>query len=164
MSGKYTRKQCNSCLYEYDREYKKNNPEKFKNYNKKYAMKGSKRQKQYRSTIVGKCKSLVHAAKQRSNKSNLCFELTHEIVYVMMVAQNMKCAQTGVDFTLDTSGTNSRIRKLTAPSLDRKNNNEGYTIENTQIVCWFYNAAKGTHSDCDVWKLLNETFRNKGFK
>lgn len=37
-----------------------------------------------------------------------------------------------------------------APSLDRINPKEGYTPENTQLVCWQYNSAKATFTDADV--------------
>jgi hypothetical protein len=38
-------------------------------------------------------------------------------------------------------------------SIDRIEPRLGYTPENTRVVCWMLNAAKGEYSDSDVIKM-----------
>lgn len=180
---KYLSKKCKKCDNEYRREYHRNyrkenferilkNRRKSKNreykreYDREYCNKNSERiserGREYRNTIIGKCRQLVNAAKVRSGRKNLEYNINADVIYVMIMEQKQKCVQTGVKFTFDNKGDGSV--NLKSPSLDRKDSSKGYTIENIQITCWFYNAGKGSSSDEEVWKLLNETFKNKGFK
>lgn len=146
---------CNACIYFQRNEWMKANPQKRKTYYDQAKPQSSKRQKQFRETIEGKAKALCLAASQRARQSKLEFNLTWHVIFVLLHSQNFKCAQTGIAFEFSTIGTHRKLRKLTAPSIDRKNNDEGYTVDNIQVVCWFYNAAKGTATDQEIWLLFN---------
>lgn len=149
---------CKACHRSYNRAWSEANPDKVEKY---YATQKTKsvaiaaRAKKFRETIEGKAKSLCLAASQRSRKSGLELSLSWHIVFVMLHLQDFKCAQTGISFEFSTQGTHRKLRKLTAPSIDRKDNDKGYTIGNIQIVCWFYNAAKGTSTDNQIWQLFD---------
>lgn len=56
---------------------------------------------------------------------------------------------TGLNFDQNWFGP----RRAFTPSLDRKDPALGYTEENSQMVVWIYNAAKGTGTHADVLAL-----------
>ena len=60
------------------------------------------------------------------------------------------CEITGIEF--DLSKPNGRARPF-SPSLDRLHSEKGYTKDNVRVVCWIYNAAKGSWTHDDVVKL-----------
>jgi hypothetical protein len=98
-----------------------------------------------------RCGMLVANAKSRANASGLEFSLTPAIVHVWMVEQNYSCKQTGIPFVFEQIGSK---RSLAAPSLDRIDCTQGYTIKNTQLVCLFYNIAKNNSTDEQVWSMM----------
>ena len=52
------------------------------------------------------------------------------------------CPKTGLVFTYKENGNNYGNRAPTTPSVDKIDPSKGYTIDNCQIVCWWYNVAK----------------------
>ena len=46
-------------------------------------------------------------------------------------------------------GKKGTKRNLHGPSIDRIDNNKGYTTDNCQIVCNMYNTGKGQHTDLE---------------
>lgn len=155
------RADCRSCSNIQRKAWMVRNPSKAREYRSRDKIGSSERSRQARQTVEGKAKALTNAAKRRAVSANLPFELTWEIVAIFMYGQGLKCAQTGIAFDFSTYGTSQKYRKLNAPSIDRKNHLLGYTATNIQIVCWFYNAAKGTESDTMLWNLLHQTFKNR---
>lgn len=89
---------------------------------------------------------LLVAAKHRAKKAGLPCTLTREWIREKISAGT--CEVTGIPFVQG---------KLTAgpwsPSLDRIVGSLGYTPENTRVVVWAFNAAKGHWSDEDVLML-----------
>lgn len=66
----------------------------------------------------------------RANKRSMVYELSRELILEMMERQRYLCDVSGLPFSLDwNSGKNPF-----APSLDRKDNTKGYTLENTRLV------------------------------
>lgn len=57
-----------------------------------------------------------------------------------------KCEATGIEFELGLQEENWKSHPY-SPSLDRIDNNKGYTPENTQAVCWAVNAARHQYND-----------------
>lgn len=155
------KKFCKDCQNQELKKYLSKHTEKLIRYRKNASLKSNERSKRYRETLRGKCKTLAFAAIGRAKRENLPCDITWELIEIMMVSQNLKCAQTGISFDFETKGTSSKHRKLTAPSIDKIDASKGYVIGNVQIVCWFYNAAKGTSSDGEVWELLTEAIENK---
>ena len=91
---------------------------------------------------------LWKAAKYRARKLHLEFSITVDFVFERI--KTGKCEVTGADLKLI-----GGQRSPWSASLDRKNPSIGYTPENSQLVCWIYNAAKGDHSHADVLKLAS---------
>jgi hypothetical protein len=87
-------------------------------------------------------------AKDRAKKRGLVFELTKDSVAKQLVLGY--CSATNLQF--DFSFNETKLNPC-SPSLDRINPSLGYTIQNTRMVCWIFNRAKGDGSDEDVQML-----------
>jgi hypothetical protein len=91
-----------------------------------------------RKTPVGRALMLHTAAKNRASKLNVPFNITPE--RVILAVTNGRCEATNIPF--DLLVTNNARMNPWAPSIDRIDSTKGYTMDNVQIVCWAYNAAK----------------------
>ena len=85
-------------------------------------------------------------SKQKGFKNH---DLTYEWL-AQQVANN--CPKTGIEFRYKPS----KYRDPYAPSIDRIDNNKGYTKENCQVVIWAYNCAKATWSDELLYIILKK--------
>lgn len=81
----------------------------------------------------------------------------------MLEAQGYRCGVTGLELSLDAPGTKFH-RNPWAPSLDRIDPHEGYTADNVRVVCWMYNAAKGTATDEEVRALCLAVINPEGIE
>lgn len=98
--------------------------------------------------VLQKLKQSLSGAKRRSRNNGMEFNLTTDFVVDLF---DGLCSRTGVKLT---------AVGAFAPSLDRIDNNKGYTKDNVQIVCWMYNRAKAEDTEDMVLKmargLINE--------
>lgn len=101
--------------------------------------------------------SLYHASLHRANKSGLEFDLTVEDIYEKIIGGY--CPKTGFAFEVEDRGSDYSNRSPYAPSIDKIDPSKGYTKDNTQIVCWWYNAAKGRYTDKEVLTLCMNVIR-----
>ena len=93
----------------------------------------------YYRTLGGRASRLLASAKRRAI-------VTVDRAWVVERLQLGRCQRTAKRFVLESG----RGVHPFAPSLDRINPKGDYTPENTQLVCWQYNAAKSTFTDPDV--------------
>ena len=84
---------------------------------------------------------LLSQAKKRAVKKGLAFDLTKEWALDRWTG---KCEETGIVFHTGND------RHPFSPSIDRRDNSQGYTQENARFVCWGFNAAKCCGTDADV--------------
>ena len=88
-------------------------------------------------------------------------DITYESIYSLMESQQWKCAETNIPFVIMDRGyrVGERnalgINSLNLPSIDRIDNDRGYTMDNIRIVTNGYNNLKNIHSDADVWQWIN---------
>lgn len=114
---------------------------------------GNRDRSAYRRTPRGLAADLIVQPRRRGRTCTITVDWICERI------ERGHCEVTGIPFDL------SRVpsgRNPFTPSLDQKIPGGGYTPENTQVVVWIYNAAKGTWSHADVMKLveaLNDTHR-----
>jgi hypothetical protein len=101
----------------------------------------------YRRSTRARANVLLQAAKTRARKRDQAFTITMDWVERKLLAG--VCEATGVPLTLD-AGT------PWSPSLDKIDPEKGYTPENTRIVTWFYNRAKGSSTDGETRRLILE--------
>ena len=97
---------------------------------------------------------------QRYKNTYIPFDLTIEQIWDLFLAQNRKCALSGVDLVLD--GTVGGRANRTA-SLDRINSDKGYTIDNVQWVHKVVNIMKMelSMSEFKEWVLKINNTLNK---
>lgn len=64
------------------------------------------------------------------------------------------CERTSVNFVLTTYETNRQVSDNPyAPSIDRIDNNKGYTQDNSQVVLIAYNKFKSNYNEEDIFKI-----------
>jgi len=104
---------------------------------------------QYKESFAGVITDLLCAARKRAKMRGL--EIDLDRAWVEAKLQAMKCEASGINLTLkkDRSVSHTPFR----PSIDRIDNNKGYTKDNCRIVAVIYNKAKSDYTDEDVSKL-----------
>jgi hypothetical protein len=109
-------------------------------------------------TLCGECYptyrtaySLWHACLSRAKDKNIEFDLDMNEIH--MTLANGKCVKTGHEFVIKEKGRNYKDRSPFAPSIDKIDPSKGYTKDNIQVVCWWYNSAKGRYTDEEVLEL-----------
>lgn len=103
----------------------------------------------YRRSIEdprNRARRMLENAKYRARQKGQEFSLTRE--WVESKIRSGVCEVSGLPFVLGGNG-----REPFSPSLDRKDNEKGYTPENTQVVCSIYNLAKSDYGHDAVARL-----------
>lgn len=106
----------------------------------------SRAQKRWYHTVEGRAKALLKSAWHRAAKMGLLFDITEN--FVLEKLRKGTCERTGIPFEYGLSDTAWRTPWV--PSIDRIDSEKGYTVDNVQIVCWMYNAAKTQFTDAHV--------------
>jgi len=130
--------------------------EAYKRYHSAYktSPKGKAAAKRYCETVKGRLSALVRAANQRAKKRGLAFDLNLDQLVCRIEQNGMRCEVTGVPFEFELRRDGRKNPK--GPSLDQKIPAQGYTSNNVQIVCGWYNNLKGDLTDNEALSLLNE--------
>jgi len=83
-------------------------------------------------------------ARQRSKAKGHEFSISLDWVKERLTAG--ACEVTGIPF-------DHSFSRIWSPSLDRIDNTQGYTPDNTRMVVFIYNSAKNTGTDSDVLRM-----------
>jgi len=108
-----------------------------------------------RQTVKGAAVQLAANARQRAKKAGVPFDLSSTEIAAML--EPMLCQVTGLPLNFEQGPRNPF-----SPSLDRKVPSLGYVTENVQVVCWMYNAAKGTWTHEEVMKMATALTEKEG--
>ena len=111
-------------------------------YNLKYPGKIAQRRKDWADKNVEK--RLLKSAKGRSKREGIFFKLQSEDIAVPV-----KCPI--LDIKIKTN--NRDLPKYNSPSLDRINNNRGYTKNNVQVISYKANTMKGDANPKELLKF-----------
>jgi hypothetical protein len=105
--------------------------------------------KQYNATFSGMVSNLLQAARCRAKKAGQDMDIDRQ--WVADHLKPMICEATGVELVLtrDETVAHTAFR----PSIDRIDNQRGYTKDNCRIVSVIYNKAKSEYNDADVLKM-----------
>ncbi len=103
-------------------------------------------QRRYR--IKNPWHDLFRAARYRSKKSGLDFNLTRDWCRESWTGV---CSLTGIPF--DTGPKVGRGMRWNSPSLDRIDPTKGYTIGNVRWIIWSLNAMKGLADDATIMRV-----------
>ena len=116
--------------------------------------------------LVTMCRTASRRPKKVKKGITQC-DVTFELLYQMMESQNWKCIETNLPLlildsrlTIDET-TELGMNRLFLPSIDRIDNNKGYTIDNIRIVTQGYNNLKNIYNDSEVWEWINLIKSNK---
>ncbi len=106
----------------------------------------------YKSKKRGKAIAMFHGTKvgKRHRDGN---ELSPE--WILERLEVGVCEVTGMSFTYGVEARNPW-----SPSLDRIDPKIGYTLANTRVVVWIYNAAKNVFTDGDVMLMAKAIYLN----
>ena len=102
--------------------------------------------------LVTGCRTASRRMKKVNKGINQC-DVTFELLYHMLDIQNWECIETGVpllllDKRLKVDETNKLgLNRLYLPSVDRLDNNKGYTMDNIRIVSLGYNNLKNRYDE-----------------
>lgn len=96
---------------------------------------------------------LITNARKRAVQRGEVFELDHAWATEQLEKYDGRCCVTGVVLEFDRATTTRALTCPWAPSIDRIDSSIGYTRENSRLVCWAYNLAKGAWTDeiVEVW-------------
>lgn len=148
------------------RKWRERHPERKKEYYRKNALliaektradkaanpaKYRDRNRQYWTSPKGRAGFLLRCAKDRSANVTITKQWIQERL------DRGCCEVTGLPFVL----TANKIANPWSPSLDQIIPGKGYTPENTQVVVWVYNVAKGSWVHEDVLVFANALLRVK---
>lgn len=108
---------------------------------------------QFRYTLspAGRGVRLYIGMARRSTAKGTAFDITPEWITQRILKGT--CEVTGIPFDLAVDPRGSGYKNSFGPSLDQTVPGKGYTQDNTKLVVWAYNGAKGTGSHEDVMKL-----------
>lgn len=89
------------------------------------------------NTIDGRAKSLFNSAKKRAIQRN--YDLSIDVPWLIEKLKIGKCELTRISFVFETRLNGHR--NPYAPSLDRRDNSQGYTKENCRVILWALNMG-----------------------
>lgn len=123
-----------------ERYDKSNNPERYQKYRDSYL---KRREKNYTS-INGRLYTLFDAARQRSKKKKIEFDIDYEYILNLYNVQNGKCKITGIPFSFERNEEIKGKFVPFGPSIDRINPNLGYIKSNIRLVLVIVNLSLNT--------------------
>jgi hypothetical protein len=103
----------------------------------------------------GRALQMVRSCKKSAKRRNIVFNISIEDV--LPGVQSKNCQLTGIPFNL--KPPEKKAMNLYAPSIDRIDNNKGYTKDNIRIVLWAVNRAVGEDGDEVMLPILKEMIK-----
>ena len=120
------------------------------------------RKSKYLSSSNGRFIALLCSAKIRAKKLKLPFELDAEWLQDQYDKQNKCCLLTGIELVFETNFGCKKGPHPFSPSLDRINPTEGYTKENTRLVCTLINMAMNKYGEQTFVEMATAYFSHHG--
>lgn len=160
--------QCMDCTNKYMRNRYNNWPgvkenhrlkEKERRSNPEIRLKAIKASQRFYSSIEGRARTLLNNARKSPTGKILEFSLTLE--HILNGIKRGNCAVTNIPFELSNEYQikTGRTANPFSPSIDRIDSSKGYTNENTRIVIWQYNMAKGELTDKEIFDIFKQALK-----
>ena len=122
------------------KEYRENNAEEIRKY-----------QRSYYNSMKGRAKSMMKTIRQRMKKWGVFELLDFDESYLIQLMEVGVCSITGEKFTYETQ---DRFKcNPFSPSIDRIESTGYYTRNNVRMVIWQFNLMKGELTDKEVFDL-----------
>lgn len=157
--------QCNDCYNEYLRNWRKNNPEKWrawKSTHRKALQRNVRRaiQKTHKSFLTYLMSNLTKVSRKHKTRSYRTLspkrlailsdvQIDRNFLLALYDQQHGCCALSRLPMT-------HRLNDLYAISVDRIDSEKGYVPDNIQLVCKWVNLGKGSKNNSDFRRLLLE--------
>jgi len=97
----------------------------------------------------------VTYARRRARDSDLAFDITVDDLIELWRKTDGRCVMSNKLMSLETGTVKNR--NMMKVSIDRKDNDKGYTKDNIQLVCYRYNAGKNASTDeetLEFWRSV----------
>lgn len=119
----------------------------------------TKAQKVVIQRILGNAKG--RATNSNGNRAGeVAFSLTRKWVEDTLEAQGHTCPRTGVAYNYDEyKSWHGRSGHPARPSINRLNPSQGYTPENCEIVCNYYNTMLSSWNRTEVYRFVVGCFK-----
>lgn len=101
------------------------------------------------STVEGRASELLKSARKRAKKKNRECTITKK--WIADRINKGYCQETGMKFDLIIRGGRNKL----APSIDRRNIEEGYTAVNCRVVIWAWNNARSNYGTKFLIQMVN---------
>jgi hypothetical protein len=163
-------KACKTCQKTRNTAYAETNRDYFRlkgkeKYNKadnkkryaKYRTEYLKRRNKERSTEETRLYELFMTAKKRAKTKNLEFSIDFDWLWNQYGLQEGKCILTGISFTKERNKYGERFSFPFSVSIDRIDSSQGYTKQNTRLVCTIVNLALNRFGD-EAFKQMCDGF------
>jgi hypothetical protein len=92
-----------------------------------------RRRAKWTRSVAGRATLLLGMARRRSTRKGIAFTLTRE--WLLPLLTPLRCMATGDTLSLEPGSP-------LVPSIDRKDNTQGYTPDNCWVVSWAFNNRK----------------------
>ena len=111
----------------------------------------NKAQREVISRILGNAKGRANNSNGTKGKT-VEFSLSREWVEDLLIQQDHICPRTGIKYNYDTyKSWHKRSGHPSRPSINRLNPNKGYTEDNCEIVCNYYNTMLSSWNRTEVF-------------
>ena len=94
--------------------------------------------------------SVISDSKKRARRHGMEWDLDERQLVSLLDRQKGRCAMSGVELDIEKGGNNP----LFFVSIDRVDNEKGYTIDNVQLTCRGVNYMKNRWTDEQAMELL----------
>jgi len=105
----------------------------------------------YTTDFGARAQTLVSNIKSRAKRKGLDFDLDYH--WYMEKYEKGVCEASGIPFEEPEYNGKKGNRNPWVPSVDRIDNNKGYTKDNCRLVCFIFNIVKSQFTDEDFEKL-----------
>jgi hypothetical protein len=123
-----------------------------------------KSRKSYNTSQKGHIQNMLSGARQRSKGKGREFSLTVEDLSGLWDIQEGKCALTGMEMLVDNDNPSYEYgRHPFGPSVDRKDPQKGYTLENVRLTTTMANVATGNWGEEIMTTVFEALLRNRGY-
>ena len=105
----------------------------------------------YKTDFGARAQVLLSNMKSRAKKKGLPFDLDYH--WYMDKYEKGVCEASGIPFDEPEYNGQKGNTNPWVPSVDRIDNNKGYTKDNSRLVCYIFNIVKNRFTDEDFEKL-----------
>ena len=136
-----------------EKYHKEENPARYLKYQEGFL----RRRREHAESVRGRLVMVLGSARSRSRRYNRAYDLDIEWLLNLHSKQSGCCLLTGIPLEFSVNANKTRRFIPFAPSLDRIDSDDGYTKDNTRLVCVAVNLALNRFGE-DLFTRVAEGF------